>query len=368
LESDESEQELEAESDQYGEEELEEQELQEDSSSEEEDKNDLEDAGEDEEAIKEEDGMEHEEVEEPELIFRRSAELDDSADGNVRFNGRALLQIRKSVKKIRQKVSDNNYKEIAVEMSALSRKNSFVHALSELSKIAEFIFHNSLASDMVQNSLFAKTVLLETSDFEITSEDDDNDNFENVVASIRELYATLTNVDRLKEDSISLDSKFGKSQDEESSELITDLETVIEFSNSEDIRQGNYQKTSEPTERFRLTRQNLNTLAMSTTITRTQANEGIGDAEKEIINANRTWQSILKWGENEGLNNDQQTAFEILAATCVLTFSDKAKVDTTNSETSNAFDVRVKGLLQLARKSEDMQEGSLHSCGEGYDW
>ncbi len=47
-------------------------------------------------------------------------------------------------------------------------------------------------------------------------------------------------------------------------------------------------------------------------------------------------------------------AFEILAATYVLTFSDKAIIDATNSETSNAFDVRVKGLLQLARKSEDI--------------
>jgi hypothetical protein len=47
--------------------------------------------------------------------------------------------------------------------------------------------------------------------FKITSEDDDDDNFENVLAGIGELYTTLTNVDGLKEDSISLDPKFGKS-------------------------------------------------------------------------------------------------------------------------------------------------------------
>jgi hypothetical protein len=56
------------------------------------------------------------------------------------------------------------------------------------------------------------------------------------------------------------------------------------------------------------------------------------------------------------LGNDQQTAFEILAATYVLTFSDEAKIATTNSETSNAFDVRMKGLLQLARKSEGIKK------------
>jgi pantothenate kinase-related protein Tda10 len=78
--------------------------------------------------------------------------------------------------------------------------------------------------------------------------------------------------------------------------------------------------------------------------------------KKEIINANGTWQSIQKWGKNEVLDDDQQTAFEILAATYVLMFSDQAIIDTTNSETLNAFNVRVKGLLQLARKSEDIEK------------
>jgi hypothetical protein len=40
-------------------------------------------------------------------------------------------------------------------------------------------------------------------------------------------------VDGLKEDSKSLDPKFGKSEDEESPILIMDLETVIESSNLE---------------------------------------------------------------------------------------------------------------------------------------
>jgi hypothetical protein len=137
---------------------------------------------------------------------------------------------------------------------------------------------------------------------------------------------------------------------------------VIEFSNAEDIRQGNPQKKLEPAERFRPTHQNLNTLALSTTITRTQANEGSDGVKKEIISANGTWQSIQKWGESGVLDDDQQTAFEILAATYVLTFPDEAIIDTTDSETSNAFDVRVKGLLQLARKSEDIYFKSLYAC------
>jgi hypothetical protein len=74
--------------------------------------------------------------------------------------------------------------------------------------------------------------------------------------------------------------------------------------------------------------QNLNTLALLTTIRRTQTNEGIDGVEKGIINANGTWQSILRWGKNEGLDDDQQMAFEVLASTYYLTFSDEAIIKT----------------------------------------
>ena len=228
----------------------------------------------------------------------------------------------------------------------------------EMIQIAENIqtLHNSLASEIVENSLSSKTVLLETGDFEFEGEDDDDDNHEDVLASIGELYATMTNGDGLKEESKCLDIQFGKSQTEDAPLSFTELEleTVIEFSNSEEIQKNARQKSYE-TERFCSTRHNLNTLVMSTTITRTQANEGNDDVVKEIIHANGSWQSILKWGENEGLDDDQQTAFEILAATYVLTFSDEATIDATNSKTLIAFDENVKGLLELARKNKNIE-------------
>ena len=71
----------------------------------------------------------------------------------------------------------------------------------------------------------------------------------------------------------------------------------------------------------------LNTLAMQTTISRSQANDDPNKTEKEIVDANKTWQSISKWGKNEGLDKEQQTAFEILAAKYVLTFYEEAVVD-----------------------------------------
>jgi hypothetical protein len=241
--------------------------------------------------------------------------------------------------------------------SVLQRAHAEGRISEKMIQIAENIqtLHNSLSSDLVENSLSSKTVLIESDDIEISSNEDDNDDNDDVLASIGELYATLTDGNGLKEESKCLNIQFGKSHTDESSLPFTEveLETVIEFSNSEESKKG--RQKSYQTERFCSTRHNLNTLAMTTTITRSQESEALNDVVKEIVNANGTWQSILKWGKNGGLDDDQQTAFEILAATYVLTFSDEATIDTTNSETSGVFDERVKGLLELTRKSENVE-------------
>jgi hypothetical protein len=37
-------------------------------------------------------------------------------------------------------------------------------------------------------------------------------------------------------------------------------------------------------------------------IMRSQANKDLNATEKEIVNANGAWQSISKWGNNDGLD------------------------------------------------------------------
>jgi hypothetical protein len=127
-------QELEGESDQDGEEELDEEEVQEeDSSNAEEEEDHSEDAG----KVKEDNKEEHEseDVEEPEAIFNQIVGLDNSMFGNLRLNNHALFTITNSLMKFCNKVRGKNNREIADAMSALSRKNGFVDALSELSKV-----------------------------------------------------------------------------------------------------------------------------------------------------------------------------------------------------------------------------------------
>jgi hypothetical protein len=162
--------------------------------------------------------------------------------------------------------------------------------------------------------------------------------------------------DGLTEESKYLDIQFSNGDSEEdSSQSFTELESVLEFTNLED-NQGKSGWNTYPTGRFCSTQSILNMLALKTIITRTQADEGVEDVEKEIIDANGTWQSILRWGQNERLDEDQKTAFEILAATYILSFSDEAAIDGMSAETSNViFDERVKGLHQLARGKEDTE-------------
>ena len=134
-----------------------------------------------------------------------------------------------------------------------------------------------------------------------------------------------------------------------------ELENVVEYSNPNENHRDVRQKAYE-TERFFSSTTNLNTLALRTTITRSQANEDINATEKELIDANGTWQSISNWGKNEGLDGEQQTAFEILAATYVLSFYEEAIVETPNSENYEAFVEKKNGLCKLARRNMNDEE------------
>ena len=222
----------------------------------------------------------------------------------------------------------------------------------EMIEIAENIqtIHNSLASGIPENTLSAETCLVEAGDFENNDDDDDTDNYDELMATMGELFGSLANGEGLKEDSKTVDIQYGNKQMEGTTVPTTALEDVIEISQHPEIY-GNPYQTEYAAERFESTKTKLNTLAMQTTISRSQADD---NTEKTIINANGTWQSISKWGENEGLDGEQQTAFEILAARYVLSFYEEAISDTTNSETITAFVDNKHKLYQLTRrKSED---------------
>ena len=221
----------------------------------------------------------------------------------------------------------------------------------EMIQIAENIqtIHNSLASGIPENPLTAETVLLESADFDNTKAKED-DSYEDLLAGIGEMFSTLTTGHGLKKDSKTFDIKFGNRQTEMTTATKPDLETIIEFSNVDGKKRGNGKDTNAANYRYCQTKKFLNTLALETIITRTQANEDQNGTGKKRINANGTWQSIVEWGENDGLDMEQQTAFEILTATYVLSFYDEATTEAIDSDNYEAFNEGEKNLRKLARR------------------
>jgi hypothetical protein len=112
-----------------------------------------------------------------------------------------------------------------------------------------------------------------------TQIDDDDDDYEDLLASLGDLFLTLKNGDGLNADSECLEVQFGNKQTEVTSLSTTELENAIEFIYLNEDNQGDIQQKPYSTERFCSTTNNLNTLALRTRITRTQANEAIHATE-----------------------------------------------------------------------------------------
>jgi len=221
----------------------------------------------------------------------------------------------------------------------------------EMIQIAENIqtIHNSLSSGIPENSLTATTVLLEAADFDDTKPKED-DSYENILAGVGEMFSTLTTGNGLIQDSKTFDIKFGNRQMETTTVPTSELKSIIEFNDAVGNNKKRRNKTNGEASRYCQTKEYLNTLALTTVITRAQADEDRNDTGRSKIYANGTWQSIVKWGENDGLDTEQQTAFEVLAATYVLSFYDEATTITINSENYEAFNEGKKHLQKLARR------------------
>jgi hypothetical protein len=103
--------------------------------------------------------------------------------------------------------------------------------------------------------------------------------------------------------------------------------------------------------RFRTNTSELNTLFMQQTIIehRDAGSDSDAPATTTTITANGTWESVVCWGKNSGLDREQQIAFETLAATYVLTFYEEADRSADNNE--DAYQERMKPLRRLARRN-----------------
>jgi hypothetical protein len=128
--------------------------------------------------------------------------------------------------------------------NALQKAHKDGRITNDMIESAENIqtIHNSLASRIQENSLSAETKLTETGAFENANGDvdDDDDDYEDLLASIGELFLTLKNGDGLNADSECFDIQFGNKPMETTSLSTMELENTFEFIHLED-NQGDIQ-------------------------------------------------------------------------------------------------------------------------------
>ena len=79
------------------------------------------------------------------------------------------------------------------------------------------------------------------------------------------------------------------------------------------------------------------------------------NSNKRRVNANGTWDSIVAYGKIAKLDKEQQTAYEILAATYVLSFYEEAEKNLTTEQEKQAHQEQKSKLCKLARRGNTSQ-------------
>ena len=208
---------------------------------------------------------------------------------------------------------------------------------------------NSVDAGFPDNPLNGITSLDEMEDF--PESPDEIDDAENVQLAIGEYLSATSTDEMLSSDATEFNPTFvstNSSYPALPTNQVSDVFSVIEYvpENTEKSKHGS---SVENGVRFQTGISELDTLALRT-VQSTETSESTETGQpktKTIIDATGTWESIVKWGINAELDAEQHTAFEILAATYVLTFYDEA---THNKSDDKKFRKNKQGLEELARR------------------
>ena len=244
----------------------------------------------------------------------------------------------------------------------------------EMLEIANRIqeIYNSLESGQCENLLGKKTVSPDADDIE-EQEEGEPDSFDEMLGDVGTYIASTSSSDvKLTAEQVNLtpcyiDNKkiFPVNPPDSTPQTPCDLHDVF------DTKLGNSNSTmktdDEPTtSRFISKTSQLNTYFTSAFYRNNpdygKPMETDGEGKKEdikpyIIEPNGTWESIVAWGRNAKLDTEQEIAFQIMAATYVLTFIEEAVEDCKLKETKTEFLKRKKQLELLARRQEGRKNG-----------
>jgi hypothetical protein len=226
---------------------------------------------------------------------------------------------------------------------------------SKMIAIADNIqtIRNSLESSIPTNLLASETELFsDDTDNGYDNEEDNSELQEDFLTLIGELFATTAGGTALTEESSKLDPIFSgkvfKSAQflPEISDLASALEmqSVMQFAIDQEHASVPENGLAEYIQRFVTGTRELNSLSLHQLL-RVNDNPTVSNM---VVNATGTWESIVMWGINAGLDEGQQCAFEILVANYVLTFSEDAKKN--DDENEIAFRDRLEKLCKLGRR------------------
>lgn len=242
--------------------------------------------------------------------------------------------------------------------------NAFQHGKfkEEMIEIADNIqtIHNSLESSMPSNGVTMVTAINVTPEVPEDPESENN-NINDMLVSIGELFASTTGEKRMTEDSLEINPKYKTKyseilfptvelEEEQTTGIL--LESVIHqheaAETNTETTNGNY-----ATERYHTTVSELNSLFSQRIIRRDEASlDTSGTNEIKSINATGSCESIEFWGMNAKLDMEQQMAFEILAASYVLSFYKEANSTSDLNHDDADFIRRKRDLHTLSRRSE----------------
>ena len=214
----------------------------------------------------------------------------------------------------------------------------------------------SIDAGMPENPLTADTELVEADDFQA---EDENSDQSDLLASIAELFASDLGETSLEQEAASFNPSFSGSELQEQ-RFIPDVEPELDptplLSVLENPHQAQEEMQTEPemlrTTRFQTKTSELNALYMQQLlVTREEDGDTESGAGTNTVKAIGTWQSVVAWGINSGLDKEQQIAFQILVATYVLTFYEEAERDE-EKESEADYLARMEPLKKLARRDK----------------
>lgn len=232
----------------------------------------------------------------------------------------------------------------------------------EMIEIAENIqtIHNSLNSPMVENILTSTTGLDEPECFE--KEEDCNVDINDILTQMGTELASTTN-ETLNEETIEIKLKTKNVLPPRECDKVGTLEkNAFEFDEGTISIEMEQENNEIGQIWFKAQTSILNCLVLKTCLTKKQMvsnrtypnghsqHEQLSMKEKWNVDATGTWESIVGWGKVNGLDEEQQTAFEVLASTFVLSFHKDKENNETESETTHE---QFEALCKLARKKSN---------------